>query len=315
MADLWDMWELTVEPLLHGTEGDLAALLETYPLAALTIADVGSRPVFSDQERFAGSRLVALVDRAAHPEVDLAMLEVQTRLWLAASGETTATVCCRPVPEQNWQESWKEQYHPIEIGPHLVILPTWLPEEAWIGRLLVRIDPEMAFGSGHHETTHGCLRALVDRAASGPLGNVLDIGTGSGILAIAALKLGARHVFATDLDPVAVTTCQKNATLNGYTDRELHCELRHDLPDGRFDVVVANLLLDTILLLLGPDSQPAIPDVVAEGGIVIFSGLLAGQVDRVRDACRAHGLESVECILAGEWAIVTARHPVGADNR
>ena len=304
------MWELVIGPLRQETT-EVLAWLESYPFLALTIGDAGKKPVFSGQEAFAASNITALMDDADVLEpADRYDMEIQLRLLLAALAEPGADVQWRCVVEENWQESWKSHCHPIEVRDSLVVLPTWLdPLPEWQHRQMIRIDPEMAFGTGSHETTFGCLDALVNLAKQRSpygLGSVLDIGTGSGILAIAALHLGASRVVATEIDPIAVETCYKNIQINGYAPPSFSCEYRPDLPAGPFDVVVGNLLMDVIVDFLSPAAGRSLVEVMAPGGEVILSGLLIEQVDLVQQACSNAGLQEIHVIQWQDWAVVTA---------
>lgn len=193
----------------------------------------------------------------------------------------TLTVSCRN--DAAWAHAWREHYKPLKLGRSLWIVPRWdtrfLPP---MGSTVVRIDPGMAFGTGQHATTSLCLKAierrvLAARAAGVPL-RVLDVGAGSGILAIAALALGAQHATLTDIDPEALAACQSNVEVAGQTARAC---VQADLPaaGASFGLVVANILAHTLI-----DMMPQLLAQVAEHGTLLLSGILAEQSDDVSRA-------------------------------
>lgn len=188
---------------------------------------------------------------------------------LGARGEVAA------VAEEPWAESWKRHFHPLRIGRTFVV-PPWdeSPSPAGCHRLV--LEPGMAFGTGSHETTSLCLEALDERLAERPGASVLDVGTGSGILAIAACQLGAPRVLATDDDPIAVRTALENAQRNGVAPEIC---LAGEEPAGTFDVVVANILANTLVSL-----APFLRGRLAPGGRLHLSGILASQADEVAAA-------------------------------
>ena len=177
----------------------------------------------------------------------------------------------KSVQEKDWLNSWKEHFKTIRVGNRLVVRPSWEKGPAIKGNLIIEIDPGRAFGTGAHPTTKGCLMALEHYIKHDDI--VVDVGTGSGILAIAAAKLGARRVVAIDIDPVAIETAKENARKNEVLDRvEFKQKDFRDIEVGEVDLVVANLDLKTILRLTS----------VINKGILnlkrlIISGLLSGQ--------------------------------------
>jgi len=178
-----------------------------------------------------------------------------------------------PIADEDWVRRTQSQFGPIEIAPDFFIVPTWSdPPRA--DALVLRLDPGLAFGTGSHPTTRLCLRWLRDHLRGDE--SVLDYGCGSGILAIAAAKLGAARVVGVDVDPQAMRASTSNATMNSV-------DARFVMPDGlgndRFDVVVANILTNPLIML-----APALCARVADGGTIALSGVLAGQADEVRAA-------------------------------
>jgi ribosomal protein L11 methyltransferase len=187
------------------------------------------------------------------------------------------------VPDADWGEEWKKGLKAFAIG-RVWVRPTWIAEPPPAGAVEVVLDPGMAFGTGTHPTTSLCVAALSALLAGRPGASVLDVGTGSGLLAIAAKKLGAGRVTGNDNDPIAVRVARENAEANGVK-LELTVAPLEEI-DGTFDVVVANILANTLVEL-----APAIVAKLAPAGVVLLSGILGPQEEEVRAAYLAEGLE------------------------
>jgi len=205
------------------------------------------------------------------------------------------------VSEEDWAESWKQYYKPIPLG-RVTIVPAWERYEAREGEILIRMDPGMAFGTGTHETTRLVMRLMQDETLDGA--RVLDVGTGSGILALCASKLGARECYAYDIDPVAVRVAQENVEKDGA--RNVFCGVSDllsgvDLDGGKYDFVLANIVSDIILRLL-----PDLPDYMKDGGRVILSGIIGDRVDEIRAAVKARGLSVVREECERDWFAILA---------
>nr|WP_320115166.1 50S ribosomal protein L11 methyltransferase [uncultured Desulfuromonas sp.] len=207
------------------------------------------------------------------------------------------------VGQQDWAEGWKQHFQATRIGERLVIKPSW---EVFAGQdndVVVTLDPGMAFGTGTHGTTRLCLEtlaALFDRGEA--IHQVLDVGTGSGILAIAAAALGAEHVVACDIDPVACETARENCTLNQVTDRvEVTDTLLEEL-SGSYDVVLANILAEENIRL-----ATALIERVRPGGVLILSGILEEKVALVTTAFSTLGLNAPDLFFDEEWACIQYR--------
>ncbi|NLE51343.1 MAG: 50S ribosomal protein L11 methyltransferase [Chloroflexi bacterium] len=215
----------------------------------------------------------------------------------------------RVVREEDWANAWKAHYHPLRLGQRLYIRPAWtkVPDRQPDDVVLV-MDPGMAFGTGTHPTTQLCLIALEDAVAGRPALDVLDLGAGSGILGIAALKLGARHVLALDTDPIAVSATLENAERNEVADRltaqvgsleTLQSTARH------FDLALVNILAKVIIAMC----DQGLGRVLRPGGVGLFSGIIAEQADEVEAALRRTGLEPVSRRSQGDWVVIEARKP------
>ena len=229
--------------------------------------------------------------------------QVETLALIAARMEAAGipyTVETEGVEQEDWQNGWRKYYHPMDIGKRLAIVPSW--QEYDTDRVKLILDPGLAFGTGGHETTSLCLEALDERVRGGE--RVLDIGTGSGILAIAALKLGAAVAEGVDIDPVAVRTAGENAALNGVgrdrytvrwgdvvTDQALRQEL-----GGPYDVVVANIVADVIKALAS-----TVRPLVKEGGIFLCSGIIDDRAEEVAQRLRDNGWTIAEARSSEGW--------------
>lgn len=205
------------------------------------------------------------------------------------------------VDEVDWAARWMEGIEPVAAGPFDVV-PTWLaddhPERP--GRVRIVLDPGRAFGSGHHDTTMGCLEALAELELTGR--SVLDVGTGTGVLAIAAVRRGATRVVGVDVDRDAVEVAAANARANDV-DLELHVGSVDAVP-GPYEVVVANVLTHTIVEL-----ADRLVAAVAPGGHLITSGIGEERAPWVAGALQAAGLGDVATRVRGEWAVVTGTRP------
>ena len=200
------------------------------------------------------------------------------------------------VEQEDWQNAWKQYYHAMDIGRRLAIVPGW--EEYDTDRTVITMDPGMAFGTGTHETTSLCLETLDELVQGGE--RMLDIGTGSGILAIAALKLGAKEAEGVDIDPMCVRTAGENAWRNGVADRLT--VLVGDLSDkasGVYNIITANIVAAAILSL-----APAVPALMAPGAKFIASGIIDERRDEVLDGLKAAGLRPVQVKEKRGWVCI-----------
>ena len=208
------------------------------------------------------------------------------------------------INEDDWANSWKAYYKPIKIGEKIVIVPAWEKYEAQAGEIIVRMDPGMAFGTGSHETTRLVIGLLEKYVRGGE--RVLDVGTGSGILAICASKLGAKLCRAYDIDPVAVKVARENIKDSGETN--ISCDqsdlLRQvDLSGGRYDIICANIVAD-IIIRMTPDVGAYLND----GGIILASGIIIERSEDVISCFEANGYRILDKSIENGWcALVVGR--------
>ena len=202
--------------------------------------------------------------------------------------------------EEDYQNSWKKYFYTQKISERFVVKPTWREYEPLEDELVIEIDPGRAFGTGTHPTTSLCIKLMEENIKEG--NTVIDVGTGSGILMVAAEKLGAGKIIGTDIDPMAVEVAEENLLLN-KVDMEKAKAYAGDLvtvvKDEKFDVVVANILADVLLILLKDISR-----VVKKDGLVIFSGIIEDKLEEMKREIENVGLEILEIKADKEWRAI-----------
>ncbi|MFP4445665.1 MAG: 50S ribosomal protein L11 methyltransferase [Desulfosudaceae bacterium] len=220
---------------------------------------------------------------------------------LAGRGFAAAAVSVAELDEQDWAHFWKDHFYPCQIGRRLVVKPTWREYDPAGDDIVIKLDPGMAFGTGTHATTAMCLRLLESRLRPGD--RFLDIGTGSGILLIAAHKLGAAEIRGVDNDPVAVKVARDNLRLNGIPQADARVNTA-DLTtgvEGCFDLVAANIQTETILDLI-----PGVGRVLAPGGRFLCSGIIAAKADQVLSALGKYGYTCRKQMEEDTWVCLAA---------
>ncbi|MCQ2547743.1 MAG: 50S ribosomal protein L11 methyltransferase [Clostridia bacterium] len=203
--------------------------------------------------------------------------------------------------DESWRDKWKEYFLPTRICGDLVVKPSWQEYEKKANDLVIEIDPGMAFGTGTHETTSLCMKLMEKYLKKGD--SLLDVGTGSGILAIGAELLGASDILGVDIDPVAVQVAKENVELNNPKSiiKIQYGDLTKGL-DYQANVVVANLMADLVIML-----SDSVKKHVAPGGYFISSGILVEKEELVSQAIKAAGFDIVEILEDGEWCAIAAR--------
>ena len=242
--------------------------------------------------------------------IEAVQRRVAEALWHLSQIRPLPAPRFRLLRDEDWAEAWKRAYRPIPVGQRLAIVPAWMTNP-WPDREAIFLEPGMAFGTGMHPTTRLVL-AEVERLAPGAP-RVVDVGCGSGILSLAALRLGAARAVGVDTDPVAVEVARQNAARNGLARRftarvgSIEVLLRGDtVPFGQGELVLANILAPILVDLLGA----GLAQVVAPGGHGVLSGILAPQADEVAAAARAAGLHVVRRSHEGDWVALTVQREV-----
>jgi ribosomal protein L11 methyltransferase len=286
------LWELSVSTSAEAEEAVVELLQELFGQPAIVHADTEKRQ--NDVRLYLPRR--AAVNAARRRAIQTGL----QRIRACALTLGPARVRVRPVPRENWAESWKRHFRPFEVGPTLLVKPGWSRRRPRRGQTVVVLDPGLSFGTGQHATTRFCLEQIVAARRPGTAQSLLDVGTGSGILAIAAARLGYAPVEGFDCDPEAVRIARANARGNGVSAetrlwrQDLAC-----LPLRRsttFDVVCANLTADLLaahrVRLLGR---------LAPEGVLILAGILAAEFAALRRAYERAGLRLMVRRRQGEW--------------
>lgn len=238
---------------------------------------------------------------------------LEESLWHLGQIQPLPKAEYRSVPDQDWMSAWKEHYRPIPVGEKILILPAWL-ESNDPDRVAIKIDPSMAFGTGTHPTTQLCLALLEKYIANGI--NVIDVGCGSGILSIGAVKLGANSVLAVDIDPASVRATNENAAANRVED-QIFAALGSvaEILQGQYTirqapVVVVNILAPVIVRLFNED----LVKLISPDGIILLSGILLEQATEVEVEAASYGLRLEERLTIGDWIALAFRKPINFKN-
>lgn len=215
----------------------------------------------------------------------------------------------RIVRQEDWAHAWKKFYKPLRVGRHVILKPSWEDFAAQPDDLIIELDPGMAFGTGLHPSTRLCIAALEEVVQVGDA--VLDLGTGSGVLALVAAKLGAGSILATDIDTLAVRVAAENAERNGLAVGAA-LQIQHgSVPVGKaghFSVIVANILAEVLVGLFdGAYGDPPLSEPLAPAGALILSGILQERAQLVIDAATRHGLILVDRKVEGDWVALIMR--------
>lgn len=202
------------------------------------------------------------------------------------------------VDEDDWADAWKQYYKPVKCGEHIVIVPMWEEYDAAPDDVIIKMDPGMAFGTGTHETTRLCL-ALMEKHLREDM-TVMDMGTGSGILAIYAAKLGAKKIDAYDIDPVAVRVAKENFAQNGVSDK-IFCDVSDLMENAKkntekYDFVCANIVADIVIRL-----SECMGDYVKKDGLCAVSGIIESQAERVKNAVCGKGFVLIDETKENDW--------------
>ena len=215
------------------------------------------------------------------------------------------------MPDVDWEESWKDNYPPQPLGEKLIVLPYWLADSDDSGRIPIILDPGLTFGTGAHPSTQMVMETMEETVKAGD--NCLDLGSGSGILSIAALRLGAKCAIGVDIDPKAEDIARENAAYNGFSSPEFTALtgnvtedklLMAKLADKQYDVLLVNIVADVIIAL-----SPVLPKFMTEKTTLICSGILDVRLNDVVEALSAAGLRITQVKQKEDWRCVTAKLP------
>ncbi len=298
--------ELTVYTTHIG--GDLVAdVLWNYTDAGVVINDVydviqlareGKSWDYADESIFNADKTVMVkayfpiqtaTETLKKVERDIAQMREDSPLDLG-----TLETVKREIDGDLWREQWKEHFRPIPVGK-VVIVPEWIDYKAKDGEIVVLLDSNMAFGTGEHETTSSCVEYLSKYVKDSDV--VLDVGCGSGILGITALKLGAKRVIMTDIDECAITATEHNMQLNDVSGGTVMLKNLLDDESVKGDIIVCNIMAEVLIAF-----APYIGKNLLENGKIILSGILADRLDKVRSAYEANGFKYIESKVKGEWS-------------
>ena len=242
-------------------------------------------------------------------DVETKRKQIEEALWHLAQIAHIPEPTFRIIADSDWANAWKEHYHVVHLGGRFVIKPTWREYEAQSGEIVMELDPGMAFGTGLHPTTQMCLAAIEKYAR--PEMRTLDLGTGSGILAIGAALLGVKTIAGIDNDPLAVQVAAGNAALNHVAEQitvelgtldEAKIAAMAGRPAG-FDLVIVNILARVIIGMC----EDGLGRVVRSGGLAIFAGLIDTQEYGVREALQAQGLTVIDRLQEKDWVCLIAK--------
>ncbi len=284
------MWQVSISTGAEGEEAVAQLLERTFlqPPSAFRDAKTAAIVITSYVKRLPGSRRALVA----------ALKAGLARLRQCGLDPRPARFTIQPLPRRNWAESWKRHFRPVAVGGHLLVKPSWSRRRARPGQRVIVLDPGLSFGTGHHPTTFFCLEQLARCRRPGARQSFLDIGSGSGILAIAAAKLGYRPVVAFDCDPEAIRVCRQNVQRNRVRVRLARGDLARlpRLARRRFDVVCANLICD---LLLARASR--LRRLLKPGGKLVVAGILAGEFRKIRKKFQRFNLTLEQSKLYQEW--------------
>ena len=207
----------------------------------------------------------------------------------------------REVDGDDWIDVWRKHFRPIHLG-QIVVVPEWIEYEKKDGEQIVLLDSNMAFGTGEHETTSSCVELLQEYLTQSSV--CIDVGCGSGILGISALKLGAKKAYLTDIDPIAVESATHNCKLNGVADRAVvaHSNLLDDT-EIQADIMLANITGEVLKML-----APSIPKNLKKEGVLILSGIIESRLEMVKDAYEQVGMQVIFERRKGEWFALVLKH-------
>lgn len=304
--------EITIDTAAHRC-GDVAAALTAKGFSDLVIEDQEEFETFLEENRtywdYIDESLQRRLQGLSRIKLYLEDTDREGRERLERTvSELGLTMTAAPLAEVNWEESWKDSYPPQEVGRDLVVLPCWLAQEETSRRKII-LDPGLTFGTGAHPSTQMVMEAMEELVKPGF--HCLDLGSGSGILSITALRLGAESAVGVDVDPKAETAARENAAYNGFAEPEFTAltgnvtedtALMASLAAREYDLVLVNIVADVIIGL-----SPVLPDFLTERSTLICSGILDTRLADVTAALEKAGLTVTGVKAKEDWRCVTAK--------
>lgn len=277
----------------------LADLLSRYVEGGVVV-ESGIKFASIDDEGKAGGPVRVFGYIPVDDKLEVTRQKLENGLWHLGQIQALPMPQYRPIEDQDWMTSWKKHYHPIAVGKKILILPAWIEQEK-TDRVVVRIDPSMAFGTGTHPTTQLCLEMVEEYCQSGI--DVIDVGCGSGILSIAAIKLGAKKALAVDIDPLSVKASHENSVANKVRksieigEGSVYEVLENQFSIQKAPLVLANILAPVIIKLL----SDGLDKLLITNGILVLSGILEEQESSVLLAAEKCGLKLLQRKQMGDW--------------
>ena len=239
-------------------------------------------------------------------ELPTTKARLEEAIWHLSTICPLSSLSYRQIQNQDWMAEWKKHYQPLLLGKNLIVLPAWVDETIAGDRLPIRISPDMAFGTGTHPSTQLCMMALEKYGCEGQ--NVIDIGSGSGILSIEAVRLGADRVLGVDIESDAVLSARRNAELNGMPEGIIFEEgSLQDILDRQDGLNQAPLVLPISWPILIGMFANGLADTVRPLGILILGGILDHQAQAVLEAASPHGLKLIEIFKDGDWVVLVLK--------
>ena len=304
--------EITVQTA-PGNVDQTAAALTAAGFSELVIEDQQEFSDFLEQNRacwdYIDEKLQQQLTGLSRIRLYLEDTDTQALEKLASLVERRGlTMCQNLLAEENWEESWKDNYPPVELGKSLVILPYWL-EDTYAGdRIPVILDPGLTFGTGSHPSTQMVIEAMEETVKAGD--NCLDLGSGSGILSITALRLGAKQAVGVDIDPKAEDMARENAAANGYGSEKFTALTGDVTADsalmarlaGKYDLVFVNIVADVIIHL-----APVLPKFLSADSTLICSGILDSRLEDVKEALNRAGIDPIRVCAREDWRCIIAK--------
>ena len=305
--------EITVTTTSNSIE-DVAAKLTAHGFSELVLEDQGEFESFLEENRaywdYIDEDFQKKLQGLSHIKLYLEDTDNESFARLeTVAADLGLQMDVTPLAEENWEESWKDNYPPQEVGKHLVVLPCWLADTDTQGRIPIVLDPGLTFGTGAHPSTQMVLETMEDVVTEGA--SCLDLGSGSGILSIAALRLGAKNAIGVDIDPKAEDIARENAAYNGFSAPQFTActgnvtedkALMSRLSQGSYDVLLVNIVADVIIGL-----APVLPQFMNENTTLICSGILDTRLQDVLTALAQAGLAVTATKAKEDWRCVSAK--------